>query len=80
MRFSWTIKELRLLRALLQDAEYHNADLQEVMEENGDDDSDRFREAKARQESADVIGSKVLKEILRREGQSRHLRRRKAVR
>lgn len=77
MRFSWTLKELQVLRGSLIDAQYFHSDLQERLEENGEEKTDRFKQSKASEKNAEALGTKVLAEILRRQSESRH--RRKAV-
>jgi hypothetical protein len=74
MRFSWTLKELHALRVALTDAQFFQSDLQERLEENGEDTTDRFRKSKALQRNHEILGQKVLAEVVRRESESRHRR------
>lgn len=74
MRFSWTIKELHALRIALTDAQFFHSDLQERMEENGEEKTDRFRKSKALQRNHEVLGGKVLAEIVRRQSVTKHRR------
>lgn len=74
MRFSWTIKELHALRIALTDAQFFQADLQERMEDNGEEKTERFKKSQALQRNHEILGQKVLAEVVRRQSQSRHQR------
>lgn len=74
MRFSWKLSELHALRVALMDAQFFHSDLQERMEENGEDRTDRFKKSKALQRNHELLGQKVLAEIVRRQSESRHRR------
>lgn len=78
MRFSWTLKELHALRIALTDAQFFHSDLRERMEENGEEQTDRYRKSQTLQRNHEVLGQKVLAEVVRRQAMSRH--RKKAVR
>ena len=72
MRFTWTLSELHALRAAIIDAQFFHSDLQERMEENNEDGSDRFRKSQSIQRNHELLGQKVLAEIVRRQSIRRH--------